>query len=652
MESKGTSDSKEDSKLIKCKNCRQDILASKMFLHEGFCQRNNKFCEHCGRVFLKKDYNNHLKNKDKKIKKEKKEDNNNLKEIRRINIYRSPIITKRRTAFEYIQMPMTEEYKINNPIIISEDGKIISNKNQNEYLLPYFGINSAKKNEVTNNEIVDNEYILNQTDLFKENNQVINDNGYKFEIDINKNMKNSVSMTNINPKIFGDNLFLGENIDKKEANLIDENNLKIDKNQHSSLLNNISLTEDDFMREKQLNSEKLNNDLDKINNNNNNNINNSDNKQNNSIIINNNIITYNANDNINKIHNIYNAKNKYKDKQFFENSNININTKQKDFLIGLPKENNITNFNPMRISSKDEIERFHQKFKKNLINNNIKLNVKEPNDSKSKQILENHKFAPYLLEKMPKNSPNKKLKIRPKPQSAEGKNIRKKKKMCEFCNSYVDDLVTHYQCYHEKNSTKVISPKKRDTALLNEKLDNMDTDEAGIDENNKKILMRELKPNMHVVSIDTENNNLQSAKVNKYSFIKQENIQKVNYNKLFNNEVNYIPKGFPQDSKIYEYLPRTQERKYKHRNYFEIKKDYNHQTENKSSKNKIAVNITKSPQFATSYINYSNNIYNPLYYFTESKKYNNYLSEGIINTSNVNYINVIDIQGNNSNNIF
>ena len=31
-----------------------------MFLHEGFCQRNNVFCEHCERDYLKKDYKEHI----------------------------------------------------------------------------------------------------------------------------------------------------------------------------------------------------------------------------------------------------------------------------------------------------------------------------------------------------------------------------------------------------------------------------------------------------------------------------------------------------------------------------------------------------------------------------------------------------------------
>lgn len=44
-------------------------------------------------------------------------------------------------------MPLTEEYTtINNPIIISPNGQIVSNKNKNDYLLPYLGINLIQNN--------------------------------------------------------------------------------------------------------------------------------------------------------------------------------------------------------------------------------------------------------------------------------------------------------------------------------------------------------------------------------------------------------------------------------------------------------------------------------------------------------------------------
>ena len=63
----------EEEKYIKCKNCKQDILESKMFLHEGFCLRNNKLCPECDKVFLVQEYDEHLKtHNSKNIPQEKK----------------------------------------------------------------------------------------------------------------------------------------------------------------------------------------------------------------------------------------------------------------------------------------------------------------------------------------------------------------------------------------------------------------------------------------------------------------------------------------------------------------------------------------------------------------------------------------------------
>ncbi len=148
MASNYVSNSKPDSKLIRCENCKQDIRASKMFLHEGFCNRNNVFCDHCKKVLLKTDYENHLKdlsNKKNRNSSNKKNKNKPQKEEPKIEVYRSPIITKRKTEFKYIEMPMTEEYKINNPIYISESGNVLSSQNANEYILPYLGINANNK---------------------------------------------------------------------------------------------------------------------------------------------------------------------------------------------------------------------------------------------------------------------------------------------------------------------------------------------------------------------------------------------------------------------------------------------------------------------------------------------------------------------------
>ena len=51
----------EEEKYIQCKNCRQNISESKIFLHEGFCLRNNKLCPECDKVFLVQEFEEHFK---------------------------------------------------------------------------------------------------------------------------------------------------------------------------------------------------------------------------------------------------------------------------------------------------------------------------------------------------------------------------------------------------------------------------------------------------------------------------------------------------------------------------------------------------------------------------------------------------------------
>ena len=632
MESKTVSDSKLSSKLIKCKNCRQEILASKMFLHEGFCVRNNKFCEHCGKVLLKKDYESHFNlNLGKKNKNSKEKFNKKLSEINEIkgiNIYRSPIITKRNPAFEYIQMPMTEEYKINKPIIISENGQIISNKNKNEFLLPFFGINSCpqKSNNETKKRL-DAEFILNQTELFKENYPPFNKN-FNFDINIEKNMKNSVSMGNLNSN---HNLYdnsgnykqirtIKQQIEQDNDNFlnlnVDENinnDINLLKSPSSPLINNIS-----FIKENHGYEDKINNDNNDLNNNN--------------IIINNNIITYNSNNNIKKIHNIYSAKDKLKDRKTY------IVKKEKDFLLDVPRDKNNTNFNPLRISNKEEIEKFQKKVKSNLLKNNSKTNLKEPNDSKSKDIC-----GSFLLEKKPQNRASKK-KIKTKPQSIEGKKYKKDQNKCEFCNSNVEDLVTHYKYYHLKKNNDFIKPKKRDTALLNEKLNSESIDEGCIDENKKKILLRELKPNLHVESIDRKNKDKSQKKNStEKKFKKPEKIEKITFNKIFNNEVKYVKKNFPEDSKRNKNLIRNQKRFNKYKDLLNLNDEYNIRIDDNYSKNNF-FKMSNSPEIR--HTNISGDLFNPLFFFTDAKKHNNNISDGIINSSKDNYMDYFGIQRN------
>ena len=208
-------------KLIICKNCHQEIEEEKMFLHEGFCIRNNAYCEHCQKVFLKNDYEEHIKtipkvipeNKNDSPKEEEKENNeekninsnpesdNNKKHnlvieeyivsSENINNCKQQLGTTPRV--EYVQMPLTELYQINTPIII-ENGQIISDKNKNEFLLPHLGIDAFQNNKMAD-KVLDE--MINQGDIFKENNAFTR-NSYSLEG--LKNILNRQSMKNSNPQ--------------------------------------------------------------------------------------------------------------------------------------------------------------------------------------------------------------------------------------------------------------------------------------------------------------------------------------------------------------------------------------------------------------------------------------------------------------------
>ena len=54
--------------MVFCTNCQTEIEDSKMFLHEGFCKNNIRFCFKCKKTFPKNEYEEHLE--DHKIKNE------------------------------------------------------------------------------------------------------------------------------------------------------------------------------------------------------------------------------------------------------------------------------------------------------------------------------------------------------------------------------------------------------------------------------------------------------------------------------------------------------------------------------------------------------------------------------------------------------
>ena len=168
MLSKSISEEKDENKLIRCENCRQDILANKMFLHEGFCHRNNVFCEHCEEVYLKEEYKEHIEELKKNLTTKKVEYYSDSKKSTSNEEENSPIEHTITTVIpnptiEYIQMPLVEQISINKPIIISADGQIVSNKNKNEYLLSYLGITPRENNFFSKEEFLyrENQFFQN-----------------------------------------------------------------------------------------------------------------------------------------------------------------------------------------------------------------------------------------------------------------------------------------------------------------------------------------------------------------------------------------------------------------------------------------------------------------------------------------------------------
>ena len=162
------SNKKEASKLIQCENCRQDIDPDKMFLHEGFCKRNNVFCEHCEQVFLKEEYEEHIKDLPKNLTSKDKESINDSKKSTS-NEEETPYVDNSipttlapNPTLEFVQMPLVEEISISSPIIINESGQILSDKNKNEFILPFLGINPTHDFYAQNQyNYGENQYIQN-----------------------------------------------------------------------------------------------------------------------------------------------------------------------------------------------------------------------------------------------------------------------------------------------------------------------------------------------------------------------------------------------------------------------------------------------------------------------------------------------------------
>jgi hypothetical protein len=629
---------KNNKKMVICKNCRQSIESEKMFLHEGFCQRNNIFCDHCKKVFLKKDYEkhlikksmNHLKTPDRPIRREK------IPQIQPINIYTSPVITKRKTAFEYIEMPMTEQYKVNNPIIITENGQVLSNRNNNEYLLPYFGIRNSTSNE---QKLIVDDIIINEDEFYEEKSPILmTDNNMNINKIIESSLKNSLRMNNNNYG-FNETQNIVPNIDilnsklniiefTQNKDILNSNNRKIINKSRSSdyFFKNTNFNNNNIVNPQYNNTDKnniqINSDSKKI-------INSDKNPKNNNIIINNNIITYNSNNNINKIHNFFNSEenDKLVRNKINENS---INSSRGKSLMNnnIFQDTNPTQFNPTRTTKKNEIIKFKKIIEKNIKINNSQKITKEPNDSGTKTKPRNNKtkITKFILDRLHKNESKNNSKKKGKVKTEKKKNRMSFK--CQFCESEVDDLLRHYKIYHYKMSKEIFKPQKRDTTLFYEILKNPDNmEETGIEETNKKILLRQINPNFNLKEKFDDNMNkiiyktTQKKKSTQAIFKSPNVIKKVNnldHSNLESN-VNSEKKTFPEDNLRGSFLARSQAREYDRK--IILGENLQHR-ENKKNKKGIL--------FRHNVINIDNISYNkngnisPIYFPTDSKRIDYY----------------------------
>ena len=535
-----SSNSTESSK-IECKNCHQEIQADKMFLHEGFCLRNNVYCDKCQEVFLKKDFDNHIKYDHKNLTKKKKDipsqnknipsqnKNNNDNELENINpnsanvnndslnyINENENIEKLYPipSLEFVQMPTTELFKINEPIII-ENGKIISNKNKNEFLLPHLGyevFQNSKKSE----EILDE--VINNGEIFKEKNKISN-NSYNIE-----QLKKIVNDDNINNNkltIDSTRESCAANISNEQKNFRLSGIIDIYKQSRSnkarSFVNNIN----DYMEPRINNDNPI--DLNEDNNS----------KNNNSNIINNDMITYNPNRKINKIQGLYS----------------NQATPEKP----LSNKNFIRNFiksGPLDTLDKQSIKqnRPHTKISANNLNSNYS-GLREPKDSNSKK---NKKLYQLFDDKS-------KIKMPFNPESAKGKNNLGKKKY-EFCKNLVnaEEININYKNCKKNNKKKNIrkfdipKPKKREIVSLNEKdfiyIEN--TEENRIENNKKEVLNRQFNTALNLITLNNERRIMRGNisnpdRKNRKKIVKEDKKIK---KKLFNVNEENIDKNFPRDS--------------------------------------------------------------------------------------------------------
>ena len=180
-----------NNEYTKCENCKKNILSSKMFLHEGFCIRNNTVCPKCEKVILKKDYeahmNDHLNPCPKIFLENSNEENEN-----------SNLSCDKNNYYPYVKIncPIKNQeiIKVNEPIVI-----VTSNENQlnsQEEYADYF-IKNYEKATLLHTNII-NDIGQNNENIFQGNeysNTAIENQNYNFNNYFSGN-QNSVEFLN------------------------------------------------------------------------------------------------------------------------------------------------------------------------------------------------------------------------------------------------------------------------------------------------------------------------------------------------------------------------------------------------------------------------------------------------------------------------
>ena len=418
---------------IKCENCRQDILANKMFLHEGFCQRNNVFCEHCERVYLKKDYKEHIleisvnltkknresiskqietkinnnnhnnNNNNNIIQKETNINNNNniIQKETNINNSNNNIVQKNlkvnnNVIYQQERSNWIEQYSINAPIIIGPNGEIVSKKNKNDFLLPILGIENVRYNNNSNNNFPSDDIYFNKNYYYNLNNDIFNYEKFNY-FNNGAPMRQLYSTNTVTiPRVIRSNKFNGQNhiLTNQNKNKNNNNTIKKEKNQKTYynkknlILNNINNNRNNiYLANKNCYSDKkkivnnvFNNEEMKSNKND---IEENIIKNKNDFRTKNNILPYNSkNSTTNQVNKIINPfENTSPRGSFYDTNTLNtintlntLNNTRKSFIIS-SKYKTTTEFNPVRVSKINRIHKFKKintvNLDKEMIDNNI-----------------------------------------------------------------------------------------------------------------------------------------------------------------------------------------------------------------------------------------------------------------------------------------